>query len=903
MKTLTHLFAAAVALALALQSQAQCTATISGDTSVCAGESVELVVTVNTSDPDCPCSNGAINSATVVWSYNNQTVNNTGLDLEVTLQATTTVSVAITAPCLGEDSPLEAEVTITVNPLPSFDVELSQLSEPTCAGNDLIFTLDGSFPNPVQSYSWSGANSSNSSTATLDNAPLGALNVACTVTDNAGCSATSNTNFNVTNAVINITQSGDGSYCAGDQFSITASPAGTAAFLSCNWLVSETGFVPNPNNCSVTVNSASAANHDGTWQVSVTDINGCTATQAVGVQVDAPQVGISLGSTEVCTNASDVAINVTQAGGMYFMDTDCDSPDSNPIDVIGSEFDPSAAGPGEFCVCYTISSASGCTAEACAPITVNAPQQASFTGTPESTCKSGPEIDLSDFVAPAPSAGFSGTFTVNNCAVATSLNPDLPCIEVGFNPVVYTFTDNNGCTTTASSNIQIFEEVVASTPSDFDVCQGAVAQLNVSATGGNPNTYQYAWTPAGGLSNAGSSAPQVLSALETETYTATVTDANGCSASSSMVVSVFAQPEIINILQSPTSFCAGGSAELSLQNNWSSNDWDIVANYQWVYNGNLINTSVPSNLFDPIMESTVVVIQVAFGANGYNPGCESIFTNFSLDPVPDPAPVVVSNQNALCSGQVNLFTVSNTTDGSSFEWDFSPSPSELEILGNGNVALASWSGQSGMLTVNLTESLVNCFGEASVSLSLNNQPAPQSAAIALLGNSTLVYTDSEPDCYRWGFVDESGSINFLLNPLTNEPETFQTVVLNEINPSYLYFCEAWNGDCENPECSTLSVYDDAFVSVDENGRSEAFSVFPNPNSGEFWIRSSGVIAGNAQLVVHNQTGAQQFIEGLPFGSGEALVKVSLENYSPGIYLLSLYDDGRLIGSQRVLIQP
>jgi hypothetical protein len=208
-----------------------------------------------------------------------------------------------------------------------------------------------------------------------------------------------------------------------------------------------------------------------------------------------------------------------------------------------------------------------------------------------------------------------------------------------------------------------------------------------------------------------------------------------------------------------------------------------------------------------------------------------------------------------------------------------------------------------MLIVNLTESLVNCFGEASVSLSLNNQPAPQSAAIALLGNSTLVYTDSEPDCYRWGFVDESGSINFLLNPLTNEPETFQTVVLNEINTSYLYFCEAWNGDCLTPECSTLSVYDEAFVSVEENGRSEAFSVFPNPNSGEFWIRSSGVIAGNAQLVVHNQTGAQQFIEGLPFGSGEALVKVSLENYSPGIYLLSLYDDGRLIGSQRVLIQP
>lgn len=585
------------------------------------------------------------------------------------------------------------------------------------------------------------------------------------------------------------------------------------------------------------------------------------------------------------------------------MDSDCDTPDSNPIDVIGSEFDPGASGPGDFCVCYTITSANDCAAEACADITVNAPQQASFTGNPESTCKSGPEIDLSDFVTPIPSSGLSGTFTVNGCTVATLLDPDLNCIDLGFNPVVYTFTDNNGCTTTATSNINILPQVVATAASDFDVCQGATAQLNVSATGGNPNTYQYAWTPAAGLSNANSSAPQVLDASETQTYTATVTDENGCSATGAMVVSVFAQPEIINILQNPTSFCAGGSAELSLQNNWSTNDWGIVANYQWVYNGNLINTAVPANLFDPILESTVVVIQVEFEASGYNPGCQSIFTNFSLDPVPDPAPVLASNQDALCSGQMSLFTVSNTTDGSSYEWDFSPTPTELEILGNGDVALASWNGQSGTLTVNLTESLVNCFGQATIELALSNQPAPQSAPIALFGNSTLVYTDAEPTCYRWGFIDESGGINDLLNPLTNEPETFQTVVLNEINPSYLYFCEAWNGDCENPECSTLSVYDDAFVAVDELGRTNGFTVFPNPSNGEVWIRSTGIASGNAQLVVCNHIGAQQFVERLPLGVGEALTKVSMENLSPGIYLLSLYDDGRLIGSQRLLIQP
>lgn len=905
MRTTTLFLTSFIAVLSAFQSNAQCVATISGDNSICEGETTVLTVSVNTANPGCSCNNGEINQADVVWSYNNQSFEDEGFELSLTPSATTTVTVSISAPCIDGD-PIEAEFTVTVNEPPVFNVVLSNSSEPTCVGNQLTFQLIGIFPNPVSTYVWTGASSANQPTATVNSAVAGALNVSCVVTDNQGCTATDDTTFNVTTINASITQSGSGTYCEGDQFTISANPNNSPNFASCQWQVLQTGFTPNPSNCGVTVSSATSSLHAGTWQVDIVDSNGCTTTESVNIQIQqAPNVNISLASNEVCVNADEVGISVSPQAGSYFMDSSCDAPNSNPIDVFDAEFDPSSSGVGSFCVCYTASSPNGCVAEACADITVFDLPQVSFSSIPDASCQSGPNVNLSEFVNPAPSQGTSGTFTVNNnCSVPTVLDPDHPCLSLGFNTVQYNYTDANGCTSSASSNIQIFEALQATAAAGFDYCAGATAQLGVGAQGGNPNTYTYAWSPGGGLNNPASSAPLVLEATETQEYTVTITDENGCSSSSSTTITVFPQPEILDILQDPTSFCAGASPTLSLQNNWTNNDWGISAQYDWISNsGSLFNGSNPFNTFDSVVDTTLVTIIVEFvpQPNSYDPGCATINANFTLNPVPDPLPNLVSNQTALCSGEVALFTASNLTDGSSFDWDFTPSPTTLEIIGNGNVALASWDGQSGTLDVTLVESLVNCAGQSSLSIELSAAEAPESAEIALIGNSTLVYTDSSPDCYRWGYIDEQGVIQYLFNVVTNEPETFQTVVLNQLNPSFLYFCEAWSGDCNNPDCSTIAVYDALFVNVDEAAMEEAISLYPNPNNGVFWLRTSRPLDGDVRMVVTNRLGQLQSEEVIASQAGTKLFNLNLEHLAPDLYMVSLFDRTGHVGSTRVII--
>lgn len=895
MKNLNTLIIILLLTASGLAGRAQCTASISDPGSICAGESVTLTVSFDTSDNDCDCNDGQINNADLTWTYNNESFNGQGLNLNVTLYSTTTVTVSASANCLGED-PIEAEVTITVNQVPSFDIALSNSSEALCVGNELTFELDGSFPSPITSYDWTGAVGSGS-TATVAIASLGSLNVACEVIDENGCTASANEDFEVTQAVVGITQSGNGSYCQGDPFTLNANPNGTADFISCDWTVS-TGFNPSGESCSVSISSANPATHDGSWQVSVVDENGCTATNTVSVIVNtAPTVSIQFDANEACVNGDDVGMDVAPSNGSYTLD--CGMPNNNPINVFEDTFDPSDSGPGTFCVCYTAQE-NGCEAQDCAEITVNDVPDVSFTSNPTATCVSGPTVNLGSFVSPPPSQGMGGSFLVNNCYETIVLDPNEPCLTLS-NLLTYTFTDNNGCSSNATSSIQIFEELLASAVSDFDVCEGAAAELGVNASGGNQNTYQYSWSPGGGLNNPSLEEPTVLNASETQEYTVTVSDANGCEASSSTLLSVFPQPAISDIIQNPVSFCVGGSAELNLENNWTSNAWGINTTYNWIFNGNSIQTAGPSNEFDPIMDTTVVSIQVNFSINGYDPGCENIFANYTLNPVPDPAPVLTTEQSSLCSGEEALFTASNTTNGTAFNWEFSPPPSSLEILGNGNVALAAWEGQSGSVLVSVTESLETCAGEDNLSVSLNSEAAPIAAEISPLGNNTLVYTDSGPDCYRWGTISADGVIAYLTNPFTNEAETFQTLVLNEINPSLLYFCEAWFGDCNTVGCSTTAVYDAAFVGVSETDFDSPFTLYPNPSAGQLWLRLPQGASPDLRIEVSNSIGQLIHSAKLNDMQGSQLIPVNLAHLASNLYLVSLYDGSGLIGTTRIII--
>ena len=89
-------------------------------------------------------------------------------------------------------------------------------------------------------------------------------------------------------------------------------------------------------------------------------------------------------------------------------------------------------------------------------------------------------------------------------------------------------TDVNGCTGTALATITQPTLLTATAAGGNVLCNGGTATLTATAAGGTAN-YNYAWTP-GGNTNA------IANGISAGTYTMTVTDANGCTATAATTI-------------------------------------------------------------------------------------------------------------------------------------------------------------------------------------------------------------------------------------------------------------------------------------------------------------------------------------------------------------------------------
>ncbi|WP_162426864.1 NHL repeat-containing protein [Pontibacter pudoricolor] len=108
-----------------------------------------------------------------------------------------------------------------------------------------------------------------------------------------------------------------------------------------------------------------------------------------------------------------------------------------------------------------------------------------------------------------------------------------------------------GCSvTSAIVKVNVAAAVTASAGTDKEICAGSNVQLQ--ATGGT----SYSWSPATGLSATNVANPEA-SPTTTTTYTVTVSNASGCSATDQVVVKVTANPTATITTKGGTTFCEG----------------------------------------------------------------------------------------------------------------------------------------------------------------------------------------------------------------------------------------------------------------------------------------------------------------------------------------------------------
>ena len=470
------------------------TITPSGATSFCAGGSVDLVSSEITGN---------------IWS----TSETTGL---ITVNSSGAYSVTYTDGngCSATSSP----ISITVNPAPTAPVVTASGTTTFCIGGSVDLTSSQTSGNV-----WS----TTETTQTINVTTSGSYSV--TYTDGNGCTAVSTPIVVTVNALPNaplITASGATTFCTGGSVDLVSSE------LTGNvWSTTET-------TNSINVNSS------GSYSVTYTDGNGCSATSAptvVTVNTSGPAPVISAnGPTTFCAGGS-VDLSSSEASG----NTWSTSETTQTIIVSSS---------GSYTVTYV--DAFGCTGTS-APfmVTVNpAPTAPVITASgPTSFCVGG-SVDLTSSQVSGNTWSTSATTQTINVTAAGTYTVD--------------YIDGNGCSMTSAPVVVTVNAnptspvITPNSPTTF--CSGGSVVLTSSQANGN------VWSTT--------ESTQAVTVNTSGSYTVMYTDVNGCSATSAPVtVSVSANPVAPSITSSgPATFCSGGSVVLMSStaggNVWSTSE-------------------------------------------------------------------------------------------------------------------------------------------------------------------------------------------------------------------------------------------------------------------------------------------------------------------------------------------
>lgn len=206
--------------------------------------------------------------------------------------------------------------------------------------------------------------------------------------------------------------------------------------------------------------------------------------------------------------------------------------------------------------------------------------------------------------------GASSTLTVSGAADSYSWSPATGLNITNGTSVIaspsatttYTVTASKmpGCASTKTVTVTITPSpVVANAGPDVSFCAGLNSTL--SASGGTT----YSWSPAAGLSSTTIANP-VASPTVTTTYTVIVKDANGCSNSDQVSVTIKTAPAITANAGSDVSFCPGSSSTLTASGGTS---------YSWSPATGLSATNIANPVANPTTTITYTV-SVSASANG-----------------------------------------------------------------------------------------------------------------------------------------------------------------------------------------------------------------------------------------------------------------------------------------------
>ncbi|MDB5234507.1 MAG: hypothetical protein JWR44_1500 [Hymenobacter sp.] len=369
------------------------------------------------------------------------------------------------------------------------------LATPTAAAAGCYGSTTGSIALAVSggqapySFLWSNG----AITQNLSGVAAGTYSVA--VTDALGCSVNGTATV-LEPAQLRASASPTGTSCAGGASgSVTLAVTGGTAPFTYLW-----------SNGATTQNLSNVAG--GPYSVTVTDANGCSTTGSATVAESVQLLAAASKTDASCANSADGAITLALTGGVA------------PFTFLWSNGATSQNLSGLMAGTYsvTVTDARGCTATAQAAVGQPANLRASATGT-DATC-----FGSSNGTVTLTVAGGTAPYTFLWANGATTQN----LTGVGAGTYSVTVTDAHGCSTGSSAAVGQPALLAASASAGGASCAGgSTGSVTLTVSGGTA-PFTYLWS--NGVTT------QNLSGLMAGTYSVTVTDAAGCTASAQATV-------------------------------------------------------------------------------------------------------------------------------------------------------------------------------------------------------------------------------------------------------------------------------------------------------------------------------------------------------------------------------
>jgi len=373
---------------------------------------------------------------------------------------------------------------------------------------DYIITITGGV-DPI-TFAWTPSTYLNTTTgSTVVSTPnaLTSATYTVTATTSAGCTASASTTIAV-NPLPIVALSGNSTFCAGDSSVLTGSSGGTS-----QWYLNGVAIVGATSNTYT-------ATVSGVYNMTKTNLNGCVDSSATGITVVVnalPVVTANASSTAVC--AGD-AITFTGSGATSYVWS------GGVTDAVPY----TSATTGYYVVTGT--DANSCVDVDSVMVTVNALPVVAL-GTDLTQCGGTATLD-------AGNAGAS--YVWNDNSTAQTL------IATTSGTYYVDVTDANSCASSDTIVVTINALPVVTLGADSASC-GAIL-LDAGNAGAS-----YLWND--------NSTTQTLNAGTSGQYYVDVTDANGCSASDSINITVNTPPTVSLALVADTACLSGGAITLA----------------------------------------------------------------------------------------------------------------------------------------------------------------------------------------------------------------------------------------------------------------------------------------------------------------------------------------------------